>query len=109
MAFPSLLYATHRYSPLSALLTFVIVKVFLFDEKLILISSFGIKGDPFLVHDIVGAGSPLAPHDKVTLVPSGTDPICCGCVVICGAAVVRKKNIHSVPEEIITELSVYPV
>ena len=71
VAFPRLLCAAHRYSPLSVLLIFVIVNSFLSFERLILVAfSFESKGNPFLVHDIVGDGFPVALQVKVTLSPS---------------------------------------
>ena len=68
VAFPRLLLATHRYSPLSLLFKFVIVNCFLSSKKLILPLVF--KGDLFLVHDIVGAGFPATLQDKVKFSPS---------------------------------------
>lgn len=68
VSLPRLLFATQRYSPLSVLLTFVIVNCFLSSDKLILPIAF--TGDPFLVHDIVGGGCPVALQDKVTFSPS---------------------------------------
>ena len=76
-----MLFATHRYSPLSVLFTFVIVKVLLPSEKLIL--PFVSTGDPFLVHDIVGMGFPVALQDKVKSAPSVV-VIACGSTVIFG-------------------------
>ena len=70
VSLPTLFSATHRYSPLSVLCTFVIVNCFLSSEKLILPVAF--KADPFLVHDIVSSGLPVALQDKVTLSPSVT-------------------------------------
>lgn len=69
--FPTLLLALHRYFPLSVRLRLVIVKCFWFPEKrilelLILVST----ENPFMNHDIVGAGFPVALQDKVTLSPS---------------------------------------
>ena len=76
VSFPSSLLATHRYSPLSVLFTFVIVNCFLPSEKPILELLIVSTGDPSLVHDIVGAGFAVALQDKVTLSPSifGTLP-----------------------------------
>ena len=68
VSLPTLFLATHRYSPLSVLFTFVIVKVLLPSEKLILVLVF--TRDPFLVHDIVGVGFPEALQDKITFSPS---------------------------------------
>ena len=65
-----LLFATHRYSPLSVLFTFVIVNSFLSSEKLILELLLLFTGNPFLVHDTVGSGFPVALQDKDTVSPS---------------------------------------
>ena len=65
VSFPTLLLATHRYSPLSFLFTFVIVSLLLSADKLTL--ELLLIGDPSLVHDIVGTGFPIALQDKVTL------------------------------------------
>ena len=65
VSFPTLLLATHRYSPLSVLFTFVIANCLLSSDKLIL--EFLLIGDPSLVHDIVGTGFPVALQDKATL------------------------------------------
>ena len=69
VSFPSLLFATQRYSPLSDLLTSVIVNFWFSAEKLIL--GLLLIGDPSLVHEIVGTGFPSALQDKVKLLPSG--------------------------------------
>ena len=68
--FPRLLFATHWYSPLSVLLTFVIVNCLLSSEILMLELSLVVIGDPFLVHDSVGLGFPSASQDKTTSSPS---------------------------------------
>ena len=73
--------ATHRYCPLSALLTLVIVKVLLSAPKLILESPLELIVDPPLVHDIVGTGFPVALQENVTLVPSLAVTFC-GCSAI---------------------------
>ena len=73
VTFPSLLSATHRYSPLSALFTLFIVNSLLFAPKLIL-GRLLFNKDPSLVHVIDGTGSPLALQDKVTLSSSVTGP-----------------------------------
>ena len=70
VTFPMLLLATHRYSPLSVLLTFVIISCLLSSDKLILKLLLASKGDPFLIHNIVGPGFPVALQDKVMLIPS---------------------------------------
>lgn len=69
-AFPRLLFATHRYSPSSAVLTFAMFNSLLSAPKLILESPLALMMDPSLVHDTVGTGSPLALQDKVTFSPS---------------------------------------
>ena len=70
VAFPRMLLATHRYSPLSTLFTFVIVNCFLSAEKLILELIVVFKGYPFLVHDIAGSGFAVASQGNVTFPPS---------------------------------------
>ena len=71
LSLPSLLLATHWYSPLSLLLTFVTVNSFLSCERLILVElSFESNGNPSLVNDIVGDGFPVALQVKVALSPS---------------------------------------
>lgn len=72
VAFPMMLFATHRYSPLSLLFTSVIVKFFS-DKILILELLLVSMGDPFLVHDISGAGIPSASQGKITTPPSFID------------------------------------
>ena len=81
VSFLTLLLATHLYCPLSALLTLVIVNLLLSSPKLILESPLVLIKDPPLVHDIVGAGFPVALQEKVTLVPSLAATFC-GCSVI---------------------------
>ena len=73
VTFPTLLFATHRYSPVSVLLTVVIVNSLLSAPKLIL-RTLLVNTEPFLVHVIVGTGFPLALQYKVTLLPSVTGP-----------------------------------
>ena len=68
--FPRLLFATHRYSPLSVLFPFVIVNCFLSAENLNLELLVVSTGDSPMVHDIVGFGFPVALHDKITSSPS---------------------------------------
>ena len=69
--FPRLLFATHLYSPLSVLRTLIIFNCLLSSEIEILELPLVFKGDPSLVHDIVGSGCPSTLlQDKVTLVPS---------------------------------------
>ncbi len=94
VAFPTLLFATHRYSPLSVLLTFVIVSCLLSAEKLILDVLLVSKGNPFLVHDIVGTGFPSALQDKLTLSPS-TFVSLWGSAVILGWSVILKQAIST--------------
>ena len=83
VSFPKLFLATQRYSPLSVLCTFVIVNCFLSAEKLILELRFLSKGDPFLVHDMIGTGFPVTLQDKVMLSPSVFMSLN-GCEVILG-------------------------
>ena len=66
-----LLLATHLYSPLSVLFTFVMVSCSPSAVKLILLG-LAVKfiAVPFMVHEILGQGTPLATHEKVTLDPS---------------------------------------
>ena len=54
VASPLLLFTTHRYGPLSALVTLIMTNVFLSSLKVILESPLVLKRDPLLVHDIVG-------------------------------------------------------
>ena len=60
--------ATQMYSPLSPLITFVMVNVLLFSLKVILEVVF--TTEPSLVHEYVGAGLPTALQVKVTFSPS---------------------------------------
>ena len=71
-SFPTLFFTTHRYSPLSVLLEFVMVNCLFSSKKLIRELSLVLIGDPFLVHDIVSTGLPVASQDKVTFFPSVT-------------------------------------
>lgn len=68
--FPRLLFATHWYSPLSVLLTFTIIRFLLSLVKEIPELPLVSKGDPFIVQEVVGSGSPLELQYKVTAVPS---------------------------------------
>ena len=65
-----LLEATHMYSPLSLLFTFVMVSCLLNADKLILGFAVVFIADPLLIHDRLGSGLPYASHEKVTLDPS---------------------------------------
>ena len=68
---PSWLLATHWYSPLSVLLTFVIVNCFLSAENQILEELWLVStGNLFLVHDTVAIGFAVLLQDQVTLSPS---------------------------------------
>ena len=67
---PTLLFATHLYSLLSALSTFVIVNCFAFDDKVTLGFAVVFTGEPPTVHENDGAGFPMASQDIVTLSPS---------------------------------------
>ena len=92
-SFPTLLFATHRYSPLSVLLTFVIVNCFLSAEKLILELPLVSTVDPYLVHDIVGTGFPVALQDKVTFSPRPSVFVSLiGCLVILGSSVNKHQQ-----------------
>ena len=65
---PTLLVATHLYSPLSVLFTFVRLSLLLSADKLIL--SLAGTADPSLVQVNVGSGMPFASLEKVILTPS---------------------------------------
>ena len=69
---PISLFATHLYSPLSVLLTFVIVNCLFCNDKVILGLAFVFTSVPSLVHEKVGAGFPLALQEKTVLFPSLT-------------------------------------
>ena len=73
----TLFVATQIYSPLSPLITFVIVNVLLFSLKVILEVVF--TNEPSLVHENVGAGLPTALQVKVTFSPS-VFVLFCGCL-----------------------------
>ena len=90
-SFPTLLLATHRYAPLSFLLTFLIVKCSLSVDKRIRTSSFGFIEDPFFVHDIVKE-LPVALQKKVKFSRSLTGSAC-GCVLIAGVTVEMQESI----------------
>ena len=64
---PKPLVATHLYSPLSVLFTFVRLSSLLSADKLILLSA--VTADPSLVQENVGSGTPFASLEKVTLDP----------------------------------------
>ena len=64
---PTLFVATHLYSPLSVLFTFVILSCLLSADKLIL--SLAVTADPFLVQEYVGSGTPIASPEKVASDP----------------------------------------
>ena len=65
---PTLLVATHLYSPLSVLFTFVRLSFLLSADKVIL--SLAGTADPSLVQVNVGSGMPFASLEKVILTPS---------------------------------------
>ena len=65
---PTLLVATHLYSPLSALFTFVRLSFLLSADTLIL--SLAVTADPSLVQVNVGSGMPCASLEKVIFTPS---------------------------------------
>ena len=85
---PTLLVATHLYTPLSVLFTFVRLSCLLSAEKLILLSA--VTADPSLVQENVGSGTPFASVEKATLDPC-IDVLPCGCAVNSGGTVIRKK------------------
>ena len=91
VAFPTLLLATHRYAPLSVLLTFLIVSCSLSADKRIRASSFGFIEDPVFVHDIVKE-LPVALQKRVKFSPSLTGSAC-GCVSIAGVTVEMQTSI----------------
>ena len=77
----TLFVVTQMYSPLSPLITFVMVNVLLFSLKVILEVVF--TTEPSLVHENVGAGLPTALQVKVTFSPS-VFVLFCGCVLNSG-------------------------
>ena len=87
---PTLLFATHLYSPVSTLFTLVMFSCLLSADKLILALSVILIGDPLLVHENFGEGLPLALHENATFNPSSTVPFC-GCSENSGGSVVRNK------------------
>ena len=68
--FPRLFCATHRYSPLSVLLKFIIFSCLSPFLRKILEFPLVFSGDPFMVHDTVGVGCPSTIQDIFTAVPS---------------------------------------
>ena len=64
---PTLLAATHLYSPLSVLFTFVRLSCLSSADKLILLLA--VTADPSLVQENVGIGTPFALLERVTLDP----------------------------------------
>ena len=98
VSLPTLFSATHWYSPLSALLTFVIVNCLLSPEKLILELIVVFTGDPSLIHDIVGAGFAAALQDNVTLFPSVSATLP-GWAVISGSSVTIKQCANYITTE----------
>ena len=90
---PTLLLATHLYSPLSTLFTLVMFSCLLPADKLILALSVVFIGDPFLVHENFGVGLPLALHENATFNPSSTVRFC-GCSENSGGSVVTNKALY---------------
>ena len=88
----TLFVATQMYSPLSPLITFVMVNVLLFSLKVIPEVVF--TTEPSLVHENVGAGLPTALQVKVTFSPS-VFVLFCGCVLNSGWSVIRRQCIWS--------------
>ncbi len=62
--------------PLSVLFTFLIVNCCLSYGKLIFEMLLVFTGNPFLVHEIVGSGFPVALQDKLTFSPSAFVAAC---------------------------------
>ena len=93
VAFPTLLLATHRYAPLSFLLTFVIASCSFSVEKRIHTSSSVFIADPFFVHDIVKE-LPVALQKRVKFSPSLTRSDC-GCVSMAGVTVEMQTSIFN--------------
>ena len=91
VTFPTLLLATHRYAPLSFLLTFVIVNCSLSVDKRIRTSSFGFIANPFFVHDIVKE-LPVALQKRVKFSPSLIGSAC-GCVLITGVTIQMQESV----------------
>ena len=91
VTFPTLLLATHRYAPLSFLLTFVIVNCSLSVDKRICTSSFGFIADPFFVHDI-DKELPVALQKRVKFSPSLIGSAC-GCVLITGVTIQMQESV----------------
>ena len=87
---PTLLLATHLYSPLSILFTLVMFSCFLSADKPILALAVVFIGDPFLVHENLGVGFPLALHENFTFNPSSTVRFC-GCSENSDGSVVTNK------------------
>lgn len=85
VAFPTSLWAKHRYFPLSVLFTVVIVNNLLSAEKLILLLLFTRFSS--LNHESTGSGFPVALQVSVTFSPSVIVSFC-GWVAISG----RSKN-----------------
>ena len=82
---PTLLAATHLYSPLSVLFTFIMLSSLLSADKLIL--SLAVMADPSLVQENVGSGMPFASLEKVILTPSLNVGGLLGCVVNAGCSI----------------------
>ena len=74
-AFPTSLWATHRYFPLSDLFTFVIVNSLLSAKKLILLPL--LTRFPSFDQESTGSGFPVALQVNVTFLPSVVVSFCC--------------------------------
>ena len=83
---PTLLVATHLYSPLSVLFTLVMLSSLWSADKTIL--SLAVTAYPSLVQENVGSGTPFASLEKVTVDPC-TSVLLCGCSVNSGLSVIR--------------------
>ena len=84
---PTLLVATHRYSPLSVLFTFLMLSSLLSTDKLTL--SLAVTADPSLVQENVGSGMPFASLEKFILTPSLDVGRTVGCVLNTGCSIRR--------------------
>ena len=92
VAFPTSLWAKHRYFPLCVLFTFVIFNSLLSAEKLILWLLFA--RFPSFDHESTGSGFPVALHVNVTFFPSVVVSFC-GWVAISGRSTMYKKPTYN--------------
>ena len=103
---PTLLVATHLYSPLSTLFTFVRLSFLLSADKLIL--SLAVMADPSLVQENVGSGMPFASLEKVVLTPSLNCNVrgLLGCVENAGCSI--RSNVRYMMSKLNSYLSYNP-